>query len=58
MSSSSSVGDERASLILLSVRATLGPNGPKVTLPEARLAFFDEHDKMKTEQVVFFIFPE
>ena len=50
------VGDERTALLLLSVRATLGPGGPKVTLPAARLAVFDEHDKHK--QVVFFAMPE
>jgi hypothetical protein len=52
------VGDERTSLILLTVRATLGPDGPKVTLPAARLAVFDEHDKIKQEQVIFFAMPE
>ena len=50
------VGDERTALLLLSVRATLGPGGPKVTVPAARLAVFDEHDKHK--QVVFFAMPE
>jgi hypothetical protein len=49
-----SVGDERNSLILLTVKATLGPGGPLVTVPAARLALLDENDKIKAEQVVFF----
>ena len=53
-----SVGDERNSLILLTVRAAFGPNGQKVTLPAARLALFDEDQKLKKEQVVFFAVPD
>ena len=53
-----SVGDERNSLILLTVRAAFGPNGQKVTLPAARLALFDENQKLKKEQVVFFVVPD
>ncbi len=49
-----SIGDERNSLILLTVEAALGPGGPKVTLPAARLALFDENNQLKAEQVVFF----
>jgi hypothetical protein len=53
-----SVGDERNSLILLTVRAAFGPGGQKVTLPAARLALFDENQKLKEEQVVFFAVPD
>jgi hypothetical protein len=53
-----SVGDERNSLIMLTVRAALGPDGATVTLPAARLALLDEDDKIKDEQVVFFAVPE
>jgi len=53
-----SVGDERNSLILLTVRAAFGPDGPKVTLPVARLALFDENQKMKEERVIFFAVPD
>ena len=53
-----SIGDERNSLILLTVRAAFGPDGPKVTLPAARLALFDENQKIKKEQVVFFAVPD
>jgi hypothetical protein len=49
-----SVGDERNSLILLTVRAAFPPDGTKVTLPAARLAMWDENSKLKKEQVVFF----
>jgi len=53
-----SVGDERNSLILLTVRAAFGPDGPKVTIPAARLALFDENQQLKHEQVVFFAVPD
>lgn len=53
-----SCGDERNSLILLTVRAALGPGGEKVTLPAARLALFDENQKLKEEQVIFFVAPD
>ena len=53
-----SVGDERNSLILLTVRAAFGPDGPKVTVPAARLALFDENQQLKHEQVVFFAVPD
>jgi hypothetical protein len=53
-----SVGDERNSLILLTARAAFGPDGAKVTLPAARLALFDENQKMKEERVIFFAVPD
>jgi len=53
-----SVGDDRNSLILVTVRAAFGPDGAKVTIPAARLAQFDENDKIKKEQVVFFAIPD
>ncbi len=40
-----SVGDERNSLILLTVRAAFAPGGPAVTIPAARLAQLDENNK-------------
>jgi hypothetical protein len=49
-----SIGDERNSLILLTVRASFTPGAPKVTLPAARLAQLDDNNKIKEEQVVFF----
>jgi hypothetical protein len=53
-----SVGDERNSLILLTVRTALGPSGEKVTLPAARLALFDENQQLQQEQVIFFVVPD
>ena len=53
-----SVGDEQNSLILLTVRAAFAPSGAKVTIPGARLAFFDENQKLKEEQVIFFAVPD
>jgi SnoaL-like domain len=53
-----SVGDNRNSLILLTVRAVLGPGGGLVTIPAARLALLDEDNKIKSEQVVFFAVPD
>ena len=53
-----SCGDERNSLILLTVRAAFGPDGEKVTLPAARLALFDENQKLQQEQVIFFVVPD
>ena len=52
------IGDERNSLILITVKAALGPGGTVITLPAARLALIDEQDKIKAEQVVFFAVPE
>src|SRR5262249_18995405 len=52
-----SLGDERNSLIMLTVRAALGPGGPRVTVPAARLALLDEDNRIKAEQVVFFAVP-
>ena len=49
-----SIGDHRNSLILLTVKASFSPGGPKVTLPAARLALLDENNKIKSEQVIFF----
>jgi hypothetical protein len=53
-----SVGDERTSLLLLTVRAAFGPGGAPATVPGARLARFDEDQKLKQEQVIFFVVPD
>lgn len=53
-----SVGDERNSLIMLTVKAGFGPEGAMVTLPAARLALLDEDNRIKDEQVVFFAVPD
>lgn len=49
-----SAGDERNALLMVTVRAALGPGGAKATLPAARLYLLDENGKIKVEQVVFF----
>jgi hypothetical protein len=48
-----SVGDECNALILVTVEADFG--GTKTTLPAARLYRLDENNKIKSEQVVFYI---
>jgi hypothetical protein len=49
-----SIGDDKNALLLVTVRASFGPNGPKVTLPAARLYLVDDDRKIKVEQVIFF----
>ncbi|MBO0888697.1 SRPBCC domain-containing protein [Candidatus Bathyarchaeota archaeon] len=52
-----SVGDEHNALIMLSVKAALGPGGAKLDVPAARLYFLDDNGKIKTEQVIFYAAP-
>jgi hypothetical protein len=52
-----SVGDEQNSLILPTVKATLGPSGASVTIPAARLAVVED-EKITAEQVVYFAIPD
>ena len=47
-----SVGDERNALLMLTVQVDFGAG--KATLPGARLYLLDEHNKIKTEQVIFY----
>jgi SnoaL-like domain len=47
-----SVGDEHNALLLLTVEVDFGAG--KATLPGARLYLLDEHDKIKTEHVIFY----
>ncbi len=53
-----SVGDERNALLLVTVRAALGPGGANVRLHAARLYLLDENSKITAEQVVFFAVPQ
>jgi hypothetical protein len=48
-----SAGDEHNALLMLTVEADLG--GGKATLPGARLYLLDENNKIKTEQVIFYV---
>jgi hypothetical protein len=52
-----SLGDERNALLLTSVDALFGPDGPKVSLPAARLYLLDDDRKIKAERVVVFVAP-
>jgi SnoaL-like domain len=47
-----SVGDQRNALLMLTVEVDFGAG--KATLPGARLYLLDEHDKIKTEHVIFY----
>lgn len=47
-----SVGDERHALLLVSIKADLG--GGPLTIFSGRHYLLDDHDKIKTEQVVGF----
>jgi SnoaL-like domain len=47
-----SAGDERNALLMLTVEVDFGAG--KATLPGARLYLLDEHNKIKTEHVVFY----
>lgn len=51
------VGDDRTSLILITVRGAFGPGGTKATIAGARLAQFNADQKLEKEQVVFFAQP-
>ena len=52
-----SLGDERNALLLLTMKAAFDPSGPKFTLTASRLYLLDENDKIKVEQVIFFVTP-
>jgi SnoaL-like domain len=52
----SSVGDDRNALLVVSVKAALGP-GPKMTVTAARLYLLDEKDKIKSERFIFYAAP-
>jgi hypothetical protein len=50
-----SVGDEHNALLLLTVKAAFAPGGGKVDLSAARLYLVDHNDKIKAEQVIFYV---
>jgi len=50
-----SVGDERNALLMVTVQAALSSGGGQVPLSAARLYLLDEDNKIKAEQVVFFV---
>jgi hypothetical protein len=51
-------GDERNALVMLTVKAAFPPDGAEVTLPASRLYLLDDDDKIKVEQVVFYLVSE
>jgi SnoaL-like domain len=50
-----SLGDDRNALLLTSVDASFGPDGPAVKMPAARLYLLDGDKKIKAERVVVFV---
>ena len=52
-----SIGDERNALLLVTVK-TAGPPMGSMTIPAARLYLFDENNKIKSEQVIFYAVPD
>lgn len=50
-----SVGDDRNALVMLTVTAALGPGGAKVPLTAARLYLLDDQNKIKAEQVIYYV---
>ena len=52
-----SVGDERNALLLVTVK-TVGPPMGSMTLPAARLYLLDEHNRIESEQVIFYAVPD
>jgi SnoaL-like domain len=52
-----SIGDERNALLLVTVK-TAGPPTGSTTVPAAHLYLLDEENKIKSEQVVFYLVPD
>jgi ketosteroid isomerase-like protein len=52
-----SLGDDHNALLLTSVTAAFGPDGPAMKLPAARLYLLDEDGRIKAERVVVFVAP-
>ena len=50
-----STGDERNALLTMTMRMAGGPFGTGATAPCARLYALDENNKIKTEQVIFYV---
>jgi hypothetical protein len=54
----SSVGDDTRALLRVTSRVQFGPDTPQLTLHGARLYLIDESQKIKDEQVIFFVAPQ
>ena len=53
-----SLGDEHRALLQVSSRVRFGPDAPELTLHAARLYLLDADQKIKYEQIVFFVSPD
>ena len=53
-----STGDEHNALLTLAVTMAGGPFGAGATAPCARLYRLDDNNKIKTEQVIFYVAPQ
>jgi hypothetical protein len=52
---STSVGDETRALLQVTSRVRFGPDVPEMALNAARLYLLDENQKIKHEQVIFYV---
>ena len=50
-----STGDQHNALLTMTMTMAGGPFGPGATAPCARLYALDENNKIKTEQVIFYV---
>ena len=50
---SDAVGDARNAILMVTVKAMLGPGGAQVPLTAARLYLLNDSGKIQTEQVIF-----
>jgi hypothetical protein len=53
-----SVGDGSRALLQVTSRVKFGPDAPEMTLHGARLYLIDEKQRIKDEQVIFFVTPQ
>ena len=51
----SAVGDDTRALLRVTSRVKFGPDAPEMTLHGARLYLVDDNQKIKHEQVIFFV---
>jgi hypothetical protein len=54
----SAVGDDSRALLRVTSRVKFGPEAPEMTLHGARLYLLDDSQKIKSEQVIFFVAPD
>ena len=54
----SSVGDDTRAMLRVTSSVKFGPDAPEMRLHGARLYLLDENQKIRDEQVIFFVEPE